>query len=103
MCSVLQDEAYHETCPRIFPGPGGMDTVLNTMLTKSEQRINAAQRPGNDPATAAAHAILHATATTAAANLVEQAALASGSQEERAHIHRHEVKVDIYQITYLLY
>ena len=36
----VQDKAYYETTDRIFPGPGGKDTMLQIMLDRSEQRIS---------------------------------------------------------------
>jgi len=64
------DAAYGpKTRERIFPGPGGLDTVLTNMISTSEQRIDQAQeRPApvgstyippefkvSDPAIARAH------------------------------------------------
>ncbi|KAF5826393.1 hypothetical protein DUNSADRAFT_3320 [Dunaliella salina] len=41
----LYTKSYHQTGPRLFPGPGGIDTTLTTMLRDSERHIEAAQLP----------------------------------------------------------
>lgn len=42
-----QEKAYHDTRPRIFPGPGGIQTVMENMLRDSEKRIDSAAKPGS--------------------------------------------------------
>lgn len=40
---VMQDKAYDATKPRIFPGKGGIDTVLENMLKDSIARLDDAK------------------------------------------------------------
>ncbi|GAX79227.1 hypothetical protein CEUSTIGMA_g6667.t1 [Chlamydomonas eustigma] len=42
--SERHDHAYHLTNERIFPGPGGMETVLTNMLKETTKRIENAQK-----------------------------------------------------------
>lgn len=43
LVNTLQEKAYHlETGQRVFPGPLGQEAVLDTLLTRAEERINNA-------------------------------------------------------------
>eukprot|EP00195_Chlamydomonas_chlamydogama_P008952 CAMPEP_0202902784 /NCGR_PEP_ID=MMETSP1392-20130828/17048_1 /ASSEMBLY_ACC=CAM_ASM_000868 /TAXON_ID=225041 /ORGANISM="Chlamydomonas chlamydogama, Strain SAG 11-48b" /LENGTH=157 /DNA_ID=CAMNT_0049589591 /DNA_START=112 /DNA_END=585 /DNA_ORIENTATION=- len=42
--SERHDSAYNETVDRIFPGPGGIDTVMKCMIKESTKRIDKATK-----------------------------------------------------------
>lgn len=87
----LQEASYHDTVPRVFPGPGGMETVLSNMISATEKRIDKAHRP-NLETDAAVNRILQATAGAAAAHEVEEQLL-TREQCGKAPSHRQQLKV----------
>lgn len=86
----LYTKSYHQTGPRLFPGPGGIDTTLATMLREAERHIDAAQVPSK-PSCSRKTADAQAGATPQS----------QGTRQERSKAHR-ELQERLDHVSHLL-